>query len=44
MIALDHIFVNAALQPINIAVHRTQLARIASDHYPLFADLILSSG
>lgn len=42
-IALDHIFINAALQPIDIRVHRTSLARLASDHYPLFADLTRAS-
>ncbi len=42
-IALDHIFVNAALQPVDIRVHRTPVARLASDHYPLFADLTRAS-
>lgn len=37
--AVDHIFVNAALRPINLAVHRTDLSRIASDHFPLVAEL-----
>lgn len=40
VIALDHIFVNRALQPVDVAVHRTTLARVASDHYPLLADLV----
>lgn len=40
MIALDHIFVNAALDPTNVYVHRSPLARFASDHYPLVADLV----
>ncbi len=39
-IALDHIFVNQALHPVNVAVHRTPVSRIASDHYPLLADLV----
>jgi endonuclease/exonuclease/phosphatase family metal-dependent hydrolase len=39
--ALDHIFVNAALRPIELKVHRTPLARIASDHFPLVCDLVL---
>jgi endonuclease/exonuclease/phosphatase family metal-dependent hydrolase len=42
MIALDHIFVNAALDPTNVYVHRSALARMASDHYPLVADLVLA--
>lgn len=42
ILALDHIFVNAALQPTNVVVHRTPRARLASDHYPLVADLVLA--
>jgi endonuclease/exonuclease/phosphatase family metal-dependent hydrolase len=42
VIALDHVFVNAALQPVAISVLRTPLARVASDHYPLVVDLIRS--
>ena len=38
-LAVDHIFVNAALHPSKLSVHRTPLARIASDHYPLVAEL-----
>ena len=41
-LAVDHIFVNAALQPISLSVHRTPVARIASDHFPLVADLTRS--
>lgn len=41
LLAVDHIFVNAALQPVSVAVHRSPLARIASDHFPLVAELIL---
>jgi endonuclease/exonuclease/phosphatase family metal-dependent hydrolase len=37
--AVDHIFVNAALQPVSMNVHRTPLARLASDHFPLVAEL-----
>jgi len=37
--AVDHIFVNAALLPISLEVHRAALARVASDHYPLVAEL-----
>lgn len=38
-VAVDHVFVNALLQPQSLHVHRTPLARIASDHYPLIAEL-----
>ena len=41
-LAVDHIFVNAALHPTSLAVHRTPLARMASDHFPLVAELIRS--
>ena len=41
-LAVDHIFVNAALQPTKLSVHRTPLARIASDHFPLMAELTRS--
>jgi endonuclease/exonuclease/phosphatase family metal-dependent hydrolase len=40
--AVDHIFINAALHPVALQVHRTPLARIASDHYPLVAELALA--
>lgn len=36
--AVDHIFVNGALQPLGLDVHRSPLARVASDHYPLVAE------
>lgn len=42
LIALDHIFVNAALKPATAWVHRSPLAQLASDHYPLVADLRLA--
>lgn len=38
--AVDHIFVNAALRPIGLDVHRSPLARVASDHYPLVAEFV----
>src|SRR4051812_1829859 len=41
MIALDHIFVNAVLNPFDVNVHRTPLSRVASDHYPLVVDLMV---
>lgn len=40
-LAVDHIFVNAALAPTNLNVHRTPLARVASDHFPLVCELTL---
>lgn len=41
-LAVDHIFVNASLRANRLAVHRTPLARIASDHFPLVAELTRS--
>ena len=40
-LAVDHIFVNAALRPTQLGVHRTPLARLASDHFPLVCELTL---
>ena len=34
LLAVDHIFVNEAVQPLSITVHCSSLARIASDHFP----------
>jgi endonuclease/exonuclease/phosphatase family metal-dependent hydrolase len=42
LLAVDHIFVNRAVQPLTVIVHRSPLARIASDHFPLMAELVLS--
>ena len=42
-VAVDHIFVNAALSPIQLSVQRTPLARLASDHFPLVCELTLKS-
>jgi endonuclease/exonuclease/phosphatase family metal-dependent hydrolase len=39
LVSVDHIFVSAALHPVSLKVHRQALARIASDHYPLVAEL-----
>jgi endonuclease/exonuclease/phosphatase family metal-dependent hydrolase len=36
--AVDHIFVNNALHPLALDVHRSPRARVASDHYPLVAE------
>ncbi len=41
-LAVDHIFVNAALHPTQLSVHRTPLARLASDHFPLVCELMLT--
>lgn len=38
--AVDHIFVNTALHPLGLDVHRSPLARVASDHYPLVAEFV----
>lgn len=38
--AVDHIFVNAALRPVSLAVNRTPLSRLSSDHFPLVAELL----
>jgi endonuclease/exonuclease/phosphatase family metal-dependent hydrolase len=35
LLAVDHIFLNAALHPTQLSDHRTPLARLASDHFPL---------
>jgi len=40
-LAVDHIFVNGALSPTHLNVHRTSLARVASDHFPLVCELTL---
>jgi endonuclease/exonuclease/phosphatase family metal-dependent hydrolase len=42
MLAVDHIFVNRAVKPLSVTVHRSALARIASDHFPLMAEFELS--
>jgi endonuclease/exonuclease/phosphatase family metal-dependent hydrolase len=37
-LAVDHIFASAALRPLSICSHRTELSRAASDHFPLVAE------
>ena len=37
---VDHIFVNGPVQPVSLTVHRSPLARIASDHFPLMAEFV----
>jgi endonuclease/exonuclease/phosphatase family metal-dependent hydrolase len=41
LLAVDHIFVSRALHPTQLSVHRTPLARLASDHFPLVAELTI---
>jgi len=41
VLAVDHIFVNASVEPMSLTVHRSRLARIASDHFPLMAEFAL---
>ena len=41
LLAVDHIFVNEAVRPVSVSVHRSGLARIASDHFPLMAEFAL---
>jgi endonuclease/exonuclease/phosphatase family metal-dependent hydrolase len=38
---LDHIYYDAQLELVNIKLHRTRLALVASDHLPLVADFHL---
>ena len=39
LMRLDHIFVSSHLEAVAVAVPRTTLTRVASDHLPLLADL-----
>ena len=41
-LAVDHIFVSTAFKPTGVSVHRDAPARVASDHFPLVADLVRS--
>jgi endonuclease/exonuclease/phosphatase family metal-dependent hydrolase len=41
ILRIDHIFVSPVVTLAGAQVHRSALARIASDHFPLHADLIL---
>lgn len=43
LLAVDHMFVNEAMKPVSVAVHRSPLARIASDHFPLVAEFVLNA-
>jgi endonuclease/exonuclease/phosphatase family metal-dependent hydrolase len=42
VLTVDHIFVNRAVRPLSVTVHRSALARVASDHFPLIAEFVLS--
>jgi endonuclease/exonuclease/phosphatase family metal-dependent hydrolase len=42
LLAVDHIFINRAIKPLSVIVHRSPLARLASDHFPLMAEFVLS--
>jgi endonuclease/exonuclease/phosphatase family metal-dependent hydrolase len=44
LLAVDHIFVNERLHVANIAVARNPQTRVASDHFPVAADLLVSTG
>ncbi len=39
-LAVDHIFVNKHLRPLSLTVHKSALSRMASDHFPLVAELV----
>jgi endonuclease/exonuclease/phosphatase family metal-dependent hydrolase len=43
VLVVDDIFVNAALQPLSLTGHRSAVARIASEHFPLVAELAPAS-
>lgn len=43
LLHLDHIYYDSPLKLLNISVHRSRLALLASDHLPLVADFRLSS-
>ena len=42
LLAVDHIFITPALRALSMHVHREPPARVASDHFPLVADLVRS--
>lgn len=43
VLAVDHIFTTPALTPTSMRVHRAGHARMASDHFPLVADFVLTT-
>ncbi len=40
LLAVDHIFINSGLHTLGVNVHRSPLSRVASDHFPLIAELV----
>jgi len=42
IIQIDHIFANEQLTPVSIVVPDSELTRVASDHLPLLAELMVS--
>jgi len=40
LLHLDHIYHDSALRPKKIAIHRSRLALVASDHLPIVADFV----
>ncbi|MEN8108247.1 MAG: endonuclease/exonuclease/phosphatase family protein [Pseudomonadota bacterium] len=44
MARIDHVFVDPAIEVLDIEVPDTELARVASDHLPLIAELRYSAG
>ena len=40
--ANDHIFVNAALQPVSLNIYRRPVSLVASDHFPLVAEVMVT--
>jgi len=43
LLSVDHIFVDGPLEPVSLTVHRSPLARVASDHFPLMAEFVRSA-
>ncbi len=43
LLRIDHIFVSPDIAASHVHVHRSPLARLASDHYPVLADLSLGA-
>ena len=44
VLRLDHVFVTPAVEVVAAAPVRTPLARVASDHFPLMAELRIKDG
>jgi endonuclease/exonuclease/phosphatase family metal-dependent hydrolase len=43
VLRLDHVFVTPSVEVVRAAPVRTRLARVASDHFPLLAELRVSA-